>query len=106
MGAVSQEQMEQGHGVFMAHLLDALEGEAANPRTGRITLGTLYDYLDETIERTEPQYPQKFGYEHGSMILIEWAEWKTASAPQPLTKGRDRKSTRLNSSHTVISYAV
>src|SRR5438128_1997706 len=48
VGAVSQEQMEQGHGVFMAHLLDALEGEAANPRTGRITLGTLYDYLDET----------------------------------------------------------
>src|SRR5712692_1823615 len=88
MGEVSQEQMEQGHGVFMAHLLDALEGEAANPRTGRITLGTLYDYLDETMSWEEEQYPQKFGFEHGSMVLIEWPEWKTASAPQPLSKGR------------------
>jgi WD40 repeat protein len=85
---VSQEQMEQGHGIFMAHLLDALEGEAANPRTGRITLGTLYDYLDETMSQDIPQYPQKFGYEHGSMVLIEWAEWKTAAAPQPVSKGR------------------
>lgn len=85
---VSQEQMEQGHGTFMAHLLDALEGEAANPRTGRITLGTLYDYLDETMSQDIPQYPQKFGYEHGSMVLIEWAEWKTAAAPQPVSKGR------------------
>ncbi|HJT57693.1 MAG TPA: hypothetical protein VJ761_14425 [Ktedonobacteraceae bacterium] len=85
---VSQQQMEQGHGVFMAHLLDAFEGEAANPRTGRITLGTLYDYLDEQISWDESDYPQKFGYEHGAMILIEWAEWKTASAPQPPGKGR------------------
>src|SRR5579872_6384603 len=53
-GIVSQEQMEQGHGVFMAHLLDALEGTAANPRTGRITLGTLYDYLDEQLSQDEP----------------------------------------------------
>jgi WD40 repeat protein len=85
---VSQQQMEQGHGVFMAHLLDALEGEAANPRTGRVTLGTLYDYFDEEMNWDEPQYPQKFGYEHGSMILIEWAEWKTAAAPQQVGKGR------------------
>ncbi len=90
IGEVSQEQMEQGLGVFMAHLLNALEGEAANPRTGRITLGTLYDYLDEQISWDTVQYPQKFGHEHGSMILIEWAEWKTffASAPQLLAKGR------------------
>src|SRR5437588_3360904 len=88
LAEVSQEQMEQGHGVFMAHFLDALEGGAANPRTGRITLGTLYDYLDEQMNWDEPQYPQKFGYEHGSMILIEWAEWKTAAAPQQVGKGR------------------
>lgn len=104
MGAVSQEQMEQGHGVFMAHLLDALEGEAANPRTGRITLGTLYDYLDESIERTEPQYPQKFGYEHGSMILIEWAEWKTASAPQPLAKGRRVAGVQVTPLHILTGH--
>jgi WD40 repeat protein len=85
-GEVSKAQMEQGHGIFMAQLLDALEGAAANPRTGRITLGTLYDYFDEHMSRDLPQYPQKFGYEHGSMILIEWPEWKTASAPQSLGK--------------------
>ena len=81
--------MEQGHGILMSHLLDALEGEAVNPRTGRITLGTLYDYLDETMERDEASYPQKFGNEYGAMTLIEWAEWKTASAPQ--APGRERR---------------
>ncbi|HLX41023.1 MAG TPA: caspase family protein [Ktedonobacteraceae bacterium] len=85
---VSQEQLEQGHGTFMAHLLDALEGEAANPRTGRITLGTLYDYLDEAMSADTSHYPQKFGNEHGAMVLIEWTEWKTSAAPQPLAKGR------------------
>jgi WD40 repeat protein len=79
-GEVSKDQMEQGHGIFMAHLLDALEGAAANPRTGRITLGTLYDYFDEHIGWDLPQYPQKFGYEYGSVVLIERLEWKTASA--------------------------
>jgi hypothetical protein len=88
LGEVSQQQMEQGHGVFMAHLLDGLEGGAVNPRTGRITLGTLYDYLDEQMSWDEPPYPQKFGYEHGAMILLEWTEWKTAPTPQPLTRGR------------------
>jgi WD40 repeat protein len=91
-GKISQTQMEQGRGVFMSRLLDALEGEAVNPRTGRITLGTLYDYLAETIERDQVQYPQKFGNEYGVMTLIEWAEWKTASAilaRQPL--GRERR---------------
>ena len=87
-GDVSQGQMEQGHGIFMARLLDALEGAAANPRTGRITLGTLYDYFDEHMARDLPQYPQKFGYEFGSIVLIEWSEWKKASAPQSLGKGK------------------
>src|SRR5260370_37862698 len=87
-GEVSKEQLEQGHGVFMTHLLDALEGAAANPGTGRITLGTLYDYFDEHMSRDQPQYPQKFGFEYGSMVLIEWAQWKTASASQPLGRGR------------------
>lgn len=87
-GSVSREQMEQGHGTFMAHLLDALEGEAANPRTGRITLGTLYDYFDEKLDRTADEYPQKFGSEYGSMTLIEWAEWRVVPSPQPLARGR------------------
>jgi WD40 repeat protein len=101
---VSQEQMEQGHGVFMTHLLDALEGEAANPRNGRVTLGTLYDYLDEQMSWDEPEYPQKFGYEHGSMVLIEWAEWKTAGAPQPLAKGRRVAGVEVTPLHILIGH--
>lgn len=85
---LSSEQLERGHGTFMAHLLDALEGEAVNPRTGRITLGTLYDYFDEKLERSENVYPQKFGNESGAMTLIEWAEWRVVPSPQPLARGR------------------
>src|SRR5881275_3265582 len=62
--------------------------EAPNPRTGRITLGTLYDYLDEKMDWDTIQYPGKYGFERGSMVLIEWAEWKTASAPLPVGKGQ------------------
>jgi WD40 repeat protein len=87
-GSLSREQMERGHGVFMAHLLNALEGEAANPRTGRITLGTLYDYFAEQMERGASEYPQKFGHESGSMTLIEWAEWRVVPDLQPLARGR------------------
>lgn len=104
LGEVSQEQMEQGHGVFMAHLLDALDGQAANPRTGRITLGTLYDYLDEEMSWDEPQYPQKFGYEHGSMILMEWAEWKTAPTPLPLARGRSLVAVEVTPLHILMGH--
>lgn len=104
LGEVSQEQMEQGHGVFMAHLLNALEGEAANPRTGRITLGTLYDYLDEQMNWDEPQYPQKFGYEHGSMNLMEWAEWKTAPTPLPLARGRSLAAVEIKPLHILMGH--
>jgi WD40 repeat protein len=84
----SRAQLERGHGTFMTHLLDALEGEAANPRTGRITLGTLYDYLDEQLERGSSEYPQKWGNESGSITLIEWSEWRIVPDSQPLARGR------------------
>lgn len=87
-GSLSRAEMERGHGVFMGRLLDALEGEAANPRTGRITLGTLYDYFTENLERGSSEYPQKFGNESGSMMLIEWAEWRIVPDLQPLARGR------------------
>jgi len=104
MDEVSLKQMGQGHGAFMAHLLDALDGEAANPRTGRITLGTLYDYLDETIAPEEPYYPQKFGCEHGSMTLMEWAEWRTAPDPQPLARGRSVAAVEVTPLHILIGH--
>ena len=101
---VSQEQMERGQGVFMGHLLDAFEGKAANPRTGRITLGTLYDYLDEQIGQDEAAYPQKFGNEHGSMTLIEWAEWRTADAPLPPGKARSISSVEVTPLHILTGH--
>jgi len=103
-GEVSQEEMARGHGVFMAHLLDALEGEAANPRTGRITLGTLYDYLDEKMDWDTIQYPGKYGFERGSMVLIEWAEWKTASAPLPVGKGQRVIGVEVTPLHILVGH--
>src|SRR5436190_9763838 len=35
-----------------------------------------------------------------------WSATSPARPPRPTSASRDRKSTRLNSSHTVISYAV
>ena len=101
---VSRDQLEQGHGNFMGHVLDALKGAAANPRTGRITLGTFYDYLDEHMARDLPEYPQKFGYEYGSMNLIEWPEWKTAPAPQPLTAGRHMVGVEITPLHILTGH--
>ena len=103
-GEVSKGQTEQGHGIFMGHLLYALEGAAANPRTGRITLGTLYDFFDEHMARDLPQYPQKFGYEYGSMVLIEWPEWKTASTPQPLARGRQMVGVEITPLHILTGH--
>ncbi len=103
-GVVSQEQMEHGHGVFMAYLLSALEGEAANPHTGRITLGTLYDYFDEQLNKDELQYPQKFGYEYGSMILLEWAEWKTAPTLLPLARSGGVAAVEVTPLHILIGH--
>ena len=103
-GEVSQEQMERGQGIFMGHLLDAFEGKAANPRTGHITLGTLYDYLDEQIGQDEETYPQKFGNEHGSMTLIEWAEWRTADAPPSPGKARRITDVEITPLHILTGH--
>ncbi|MGZ3626984.1 MAG: WD40 domain-containing protein [Ktedonobacteraceae bacterium] len=103
-GEVSKNQMEQGHGIFMGCLLDAFEGAAANPRTGRITLGTLYDYFDEHMARDVPQYPQKFGYEYGSIVLIEWPEWKTISTPQPSARGKRMVGVEITPLHILTGH--
>ncbi|MDQ2907136.1 MAG: caspase family protein [Chloroflexota bacterium] len=104
LGQVSQEQMEQGHGVLAAHLLDAFDGKAANPRTGRVTLGTLYDYLNEQMSSNDAAYPQKLGHEHGSMVLIEWPEWKTAAAPQPIARERHVAGVALTPLYSLLGH--
>src|SRR5690242_21386553 len=47
-----------------------------------------------------------YGYSFSQELLDEWS-WTEQFAPQPETERYlDRKSTRLNSSHMSISYAV
>src|SRR5258708_30278557 len=41
---------------------------------------------------------------HESLLAAEGSDW--CCAPDRTTSTRDRKSTRLNSSHQIISYAV
>src|SRR5438034_6596451 len=70
----------------------------------------LYDQLE-----TLSQYARRYGVERDQQNDIAEAKLKTARKggvliPEHFPQGRpekgDRKSTRLNSSHTVISYAV
>src|SRR3712207_8416063 len=42
----------------------------------------------------------------GSMFWLEMVSWEKPDSPFHNVKVRDRKSTRLNSSHANISYAV
>src|SRR5260221_6698740 len=43
---------------------------------------------------------------HGSVVIAAITSCTNTSNPSVLVAAGDRKSTRLNSSHTVISYAV
>src|SRR5947207_11833057 len=49
-------------------------------------------------------YTTLFRSQHASASILP--QLVHVFLPTPLAAGRDRKSTRLNSSHTVISYAV
>src|SRR5947207_3620273 len=42
----------------------------------------------------------------GCHTTIDWPAWRVRAAFHAMVVWQDRKSTRLNSSHTVISYAV
>src|SRR2546426_3955106 len=46
------------------------------------------------------------GHPRVTIVVDETAAAESAPAPMPTRAGGDRKSTRLNSSHLVISYAV
>src|SRR5256885_12312364 len=77
-------------------LLDALRGDQTLfTRKDEVEAAwKLVDGILQTIEA--PDAPPPFPYEAGS--------WGPRESDELL--GRDRKSTRLNSSHLVISYAV
>src|SRR5258707_6263137 len=76
---------------------------------------TLFPYTTLFRSKTKASGPQEIGYaefvsrsgtrthELPSGFILK--EWKSRSSKRTLT-GADRKSTRLNSSHANISYAV
>src|SRR5215218_6631424 len=72
-------------------------------RNGRITT------IDSREESPAAMQPTSF-FEDGAALPFDEARWSGLSAGVPGTvdgwEHADRKSTRLNSSHTVISYAV
>src|SRR5260221_9931704 len=68
---------------------------------------TLFPYT--TLFRSSLQAPQRYGYDIVRLYPEASATSVTITFRAALSdaaKGEDRKSTRLNSSHTVISYAV
>src|SRR5436190_24194942 len=67
---------------------------------------TLFPYT--TLFRSLREVPEK-GMMRGDVVLVDWPySDRTGSKLRPAVDQHDidRKSTRLNSSHTVISYAV
>src|SRR5437588_5624438 len=65
------------------------------------------DYFHHLTE-VEPKRAEQFGIRHYSWLCINAKEAENVKLLRALglNLGQDRKSTRLNSSHTVISYAV
>jgi uncharacterized caspase-like protein len=45
------------HGVFSYHLIEGLDGKAADPENGLITIGGLKKYIDEQMEKENKQKP-------------------------------------------------
>src|SRR5690242_21096608 len=78
------------------------------PTTTEIYTLSLHDALPiwpgSNVARDYFYYPgDGFGFGYGFAVRTEPGE---AKPPAPDSKNRDRKSTRLNSSHMSISYAV
>src|SRR5438132_4556177 len=76
---------------------------------------TLFPYTTLFRSRRRPRPPRQFMKQFPQMVFASFRQFRTLKERfEPGQQGdlarnallRDRKSTRLNSSHTVISYAV
>src|SRR2546430_9554655 len=70
---------------------------------------TLFPYTTLFRSRAGPAQSRPLGFQHVSPLQIrQLAARPVAGSPPPglIFKGQDRNSTRLNSSHSQISYAV
>src|SRR5258708_24657085 len=66
-------------------------------------------HVGPLMPKTAGQYPRINRYSHrlpSTATLANTAMVSRAHRSQPKSSARDRKSTRLNSSHQIISYAV
>src|SRR5690625_5407296 len=102
MVALMQRLIERGH-AYADGSGSVYFDVASHPTYGSLTRQSLDDMQDAGEEMEE-----------GKRDRRDFALWKAAKPSEPATaawdtpfgRGRDRKSTRLNSSHVAISYAV
>src|SRR5437588_4173314 len=67
---------------------------------------TLFPYTTLFRSKLLPWMPRHPGGSTGGSCRARWGPAASATTPKRARQLPDRKSTRLNSSHTVISYAV
>src|SRR5699024_12199897 len=67
-----------------------------------------FDTVNEIVKRAKAQaiYYEVFPFDGNRIMLNEDQTWAEAMFKQSTPPEKDRKSTRLNSSHVSISYAV
>lgn len=93
---VSRERENERHSVFTKYLLEGLRGEADLNRDGIVTIGGLFDYVQQkllTDEGGQKQEPLQFVFNVKYNIPIAKAPLEGAGVPQaPYLLGRTRLS--------------
>src|SRR5207244_11839795 len=88
--------------IYTLSLHDALPIYFTSTALGRLTMATGF-FPAAVGQSPDPMLPDRPAGSLGPRYTIVW----TVPGTGPLRRGRrDRKSTRLNSSHQIISYAV
>ena len=88
-GEVAFEHKDLRHGVFFNYVIEGLNGAAARPTDGRITLPLLEDYVKDRVERfvrdkyDTRQMPESLGREVGSVALARLRRNQVLRPPFP-----------------------
>src|SRR5215211_3358890 len=97
LGMTGERPVAEAKPLYVSRLLDDVDDTGGVQRPDAVVSGTYAHCRSELDSR--------FRWKKLYPIKIELPP-PTQSLDRPLVRFRDRKSTRLNSSHTVISYAV